>query len=242
MQNPIFKWLEQKPIVQKIGPCKFSELPQPYRDQFTSGNVHSAAGQFFPYKSSSATVAWAIFFSCIYILPAFVIIYAIPYYIYQDSTLVPRIIEDLTSGLFPFLVIITIFGAIVWITVFMLKMGWQSLARVAAWRKMQQAITRGEHHYGLLLDEQNLVFRHGEHFDDYTCAVLPKHTINKCFVSKVRVWFPKQSFDINVVKLYYVDKQEQSNELVLREHFSLSALEMCDQIQAWLGTDYGERG
>lgn len=220
--------------MQKIGPCRFSELPQKYRVCFASGDLKSAEGMFFPYEPSSSAIPWAIFLSLLYIVPAFIIIYAGAYYIYQDPTLVSRIFADMTSGFVPFLVGFTIFGVIAWGIVYMLKTGWQSVASAVVSIKIKRAIAVGKYHYGLLLDEDGLVVHHGDYSDDYRCAFLPKSAITDSFVSKVRVWFPKQSFDIDVVKLRYVAGQNHVDELVLREHFSMPATEMHAQIQRWL--------
>ena len=220
--------------MQKIGPCKFSELPRSYRDALESGTPHAVAEHFFPYAPSPSAVFWAGFFSILYILPAVIVLCAGPYYVLQDSTLAPRILADMTSSLPRFLVGFAIFGTIAWGLAQMLNLGLRALARAVTSVRMARAAAEGKCHYGLLLDEQGLAFRHGDYFAEHSCAFLPKSAIESCGVGKVRVWFPKRSFDVDVVRIYYSDGRGHSRELLLRERFSMTVREMCDRIREWL--------
>ena len=164
-------------IVQKIGPCKFSELPQPYRNQFESGEFRAGTNPqatFFPYKPSFMAMLMAILLSAMYIVPVLLLIYAGLYSVFKDSTLISRILTDMTAGVLQFMVIVAIFGTIVWSTYFMLKMSRRAFAGAAAWSKVKRAAPPGKHHYGLLLDEQSLVLRHGEHLQIIPVPFCPK--------------------------------------------------------------------
>ncbi len=220
--------------MQKIGPCEFSELPQRYRDRFESGNIHSVAGQFLPYKPSSVALPVAASASIIYILPALGLIFTLPYYFYKDTTLLSRIINEMTSGVIQFLVPLVIFGVIAWGVYFMLSVGLRSVTNATFWIKNKRAKADGKHHYGLLLDDPNLVLRQGEHLTDYTCAFVPKSAIQECFADNIWIKGVKRRIKIDVVKVRYVDEQKYPQELVLREDFSMSARDMSDQIQQWL--------
>ncbi|MEM7345401.1 MAG: hypothetical protein AAF485_14265 [Chloroflexota bacterium] len=223
--------------IKKIGSCQFLELPQQYQDLFESNHLNGSMTQFFPYKPSFSAVPKAIFLSLAYILPALIVVFGAPYAVYQDPTLVSRIINDLTSGVIQFLVIAAIFSLIISVTYFMLDMGIRALGDWAVWARTRRAAETETYHYGLLLDEDNLVLRSGNHFEDYNSAFIPKGMIKTCFVSQIRVEGSKQNFNINVVKLRYVDEQKERKELALKEQFSMSAAEMCDIIQQWLITN-----
>lgn len=220
--------------MRKIGPCRFSELPERYRDRLISGKPNADAERFFPYQPPFFAVLEAVFFSLIYLVPVLIVVCTAPYHVYRNPTLIPRIFEDMTSGGVQFFGILAIFGVIAWGLFFMSRMGSKAVARAAVRIRIQGAAALGRRHYGLLLDAEGLVLRHGEHYAEYICAFLPKSAIKDCFVATIRVWFPKRSYDVEVVKIRYVDEQGQANELELREEFSLSAAEMCEEIRAWL--------
>ena len=223
-----------KNIVQKIGPCKFLELPQQYRDLYESGDIHLSSGQFFPYKPSGTAIPMAIFPGVLYLVFVFGLIFMLPYYFLQDTARLSRLIDGLTAGVIPFLVTLAIFGVLIWGIYFMLSNGLKAVTAAKTAIAVKQQTEVGKNHYGLLLDEQNLVLRHGEEFADYTCAFLPKNGINTCFATHIWVEGSKHRVKVDVVKIRFVDEEGYSDELEMRGYFSLTVPEMSDQIQQWL--------
>ncbi len=221
-------------VVQKIGPCRFPELPQEYRDQFESGNIHLADGQFFAYKPSGVAIPMAIFPGVLYLVFGIGLIFMLPTYFLQDTARLSRLVDGLTAGVIPFLVTLAIFGVLIWGIYYMLSNGFKAVAGAITWIKVKQQSKAGKNHYGLLLDEQNLVLRHGEEFEDYACAFMPKRAITNCFASQIWVEGAKHRIKRDVVKIRFVDEQGYATELVLKEYFSATAAEMAGQIQQWL--------
>lgn len=219
--------------MHEIGPCTFSQLPQHYQELFGAGQFRNDAHQFFPSKPSTAAVPMAAFFSILYLFPAVGITAWLASLVYQDPTSISRVLSDATSGWGPFVIICILVALFVGGVTAMLSTGIRALADARVWFKTRRALREGAQHYGLLLDGENLVVRHGDHFDDYRCAFLPRSAITECFVGQERVHAAKRSYVIDVVKIWYLDDELKVRELVLKEHFGLPAAEMCEQIQQW---------
>ncbi|MFK8012234.1 MAG: hypothetical protein AB8B80_09355 [Marinicellaceae bacterium] len=220
-------------MTQVIGPCQFADLPKFYQDQFISGNIKSFI-HYHPCKLPQNAIFTAIFFGLAYLLPSLYLIIHGTYTLIKNPSLVERIYQDLTSGLGFLLVGLVIFAVIVFGLYKLLKMAWFSLVRAYASIKINHDLINNTQHYGLLLDAKNLVLRHGEHFDDYVCAILPKDSIKSYAVHKIRVWFPKHSYNINVVTIEYVNNQNELQKININERFDLDALAMKKIIHDWV--------
>jgi len=107
------------------------------------------------------------------------------------------------------------------------------LARAYASRKINRDLDKNGKHYGLLLDENNLVLRHGEYFDDYVCAILPKDLIKSYTANRIRVWFPKHSYNINVLTIEYTNRQKEVHKINLKERFDMDVMTMKNIIHEW---------
>ena len=219
--------------MQKIGSCDFSELPQEYRDLFEAGDIHLAAGQFFPYKPSGVAIPMAIIPGALYLVFGVGLIFMLPYYFLQDTARLSRLLDGLTAGVFPFLVTLAIFGVLIWGIYFTLSNGLKAVAAAIIAIDAKRQAEVGKHHYGLLLDEKHLVLQHGEEFDDYTCAFLPKNAITNSFATQIWVEGTKHRIKHDVVKIHFINEQGYADTLVVREYFSTTAAEMAEQIQQW---------
>ena len=220
--------------MQIIGPLKYSELPKKYHQIFESGQFDSIKGDYRECNPPSSAMITAVFFSIIYLLPSVFILISGIHLFLEKPKLISQIVEDLSSG-FGFLIIgIILFSIIVWGLYLMLKMAWHSWLRVGHWMQVNNRKNNDKSGFGFLLDEHNLVFRHSEYFDEYTCAFLPKTSIISHKSDKIRFWFPKQSYNINVVKIQYKDEQQQIRELIIKERFSMTASNMNQLIQQWV--------
>lgn len=222
--------------MQKIGPLQLEELPKKYQDQFESGATGPNT-RHFPFVPSDGSPLMAIFFTLIYILPAlFLLFYGIPFYVARNPDMIGRIITDWVSGLGPFLVTTIILGVIFGGIFWMLWMGWLSLKNAYVWyfhTPQREALAPGL--YGILIDPENLVIRHGDSFADFSCAFFPKESITQSFTStlRIRLETDKQPRFVDVVKVRFVDEEKVSNELVLYEDFSLKADELQQVISSW---------
>ena len=220
---------------QKIGPLQFFELPQSYQDQFNSGEINSA-NRFYPFVPSETSLPMAIFFTLVYILPAlFFIFYGIPYLLTQNPELIGRIISDWFSGLGPFIVLTIILGVIFGGLFWMLWMGWLSLKNLVVWFRTRRPRPTGEGVYGIIFDEENMVIRSGDYFADFSCAFLPKESIDQSFTSTLRIRHEtqKQPTFIDVVKIRFRDVEGLMNELILKEEFSQTADKLQQVISNW---------
>jgi hypothetical protein len=219
--------------MKKIGPIQFLELPQLYQDQFKSGRI-APSTQFFAFKPSETSILFAVFLSIIYLLPALgLIFYGIPTYIFRNPEIIARLIRDILTGRGPFLILTVILGVIFGGLFWMLWMGWLALKNGIFLLNAKRSDANNVEAYGLLFDTQNLVIRHGDHFDHYLCAFLPKEMVTESFADIVRVNSGRHAIDINVVKIWYMTENKLSRELVLNEHFGLSAAEMQQMISDW---------
>jgi len=217
---------------QVIGPCQFTDLPKYYQDQFNSCSINPSI-QYFPCKQPNNAILVAVFFGTAYLLPSLYLIIHGIYALLMNPSLVDRIYQDLTSGVGFLLVGLIIFAVIVYGLYWLLKMAWFSLARAYASIKINRDLDKNGKHYGLLLDENNLVLRHGEYFDDYVCAIIPKDLIKSYATNKIRVWFPKHSYNINVLTIEYTNSQKEVHKINLKERFDMDALTMKNIIHEW---------
>lgn len=216
-----------------MGPCEFSELPERYRVAFEKGRIDKKVARFFPCQVPTNAISSALFFAAIYLIPAIYLTVAGTVALMQKRELVSRMISDMTSGWLMLLVGLLIAATVVWGLYLMLKTGLHACYRAQAWKQIKQTLSTADSHYGLILDENNLVFRHGEYFDESTCGWLTKAAIRSCRVKQIKVWFPKRSYFIDVVSVQYVDDQQQ-HELILKERFGMTAVTMCQQLEKWL--------
>ena len=178
----------------------------------------------------------AIFFTLVYILPAlFLLFYGIPYLLTQNPDLIARIISDWVSGLGQFIVLTIILGIIFGGLFWMLWMGWLSLKNLFVWFRTKRPDSLGEGKYGIIFDKENMVIRTGDHFSDFSCAYLPKESIDQSFTSTVRVRYEtqKQAEFIEVVKIRFRNVEGLMSEIILKEEFSLTADELHQVISNW---------
>ena len=137
------------------------------------------------------------------------------------------------------LVFLAIATVIIWSLGWMLRTCWLAWLRLRSWQTIKAQMAGTKAHHGLLLDEHNLVFCHGEHFDEYTCGWLPKSAIQSCEATAIRQWFPKHSYYIKVVRIQYTDPKDETQELILKERFGMGTEEMSSVIKEWAGSGNG---
>jgi len=226
---------------QILGPCEFSELPQPYQNQFEAGTIHRQKGQFYPYQAGGVAVFLAVFLGLVYLLPALMVIYMTLDVCFTRPDLVRRVLSDMFSGILPFLGLTAIFGVLIGVTWFMLLNGLRAVIGAVVFFEIKEAAADDKRHYGLLLDQHSLVYRHGDYFEDHQCVFLPKKQIEQAFVGVIRVEGAKRSYNKEVVKIHYRDEGEQVRALILKVDFSTPVKTLADQIQRWLAdeTIYG---
>jgi len=220
-------------MTQIIGKCSYSELPEHYRKQYESGRFGSSV-KFWKCAVPPNAIFLAILFSLLYIVPALFIIISGIFTAINKPQLINRMIEDLSSGIGFLLIGLLIFSVIVWGLYCLLNMGWRSLMRAQAALKLNSKYSNDNNHYGLMLDSQYLIIRNAESFDDYQCAILPKNSIKNHKVCKVRIWFPKHSYYVNVVKIEYVNENQLTQEMLIKERYNMTSVELNKQIQQWL--------
>lgn len=221
--------------MQKIGPLQLAELPQRYQEQFESGEI-AANSRFYPFVPSDVSLPLAIFLTLIYILPAlFLLFYGIPYYLSRSPELIGEIMSEWVTGLTPFLLLMVIFGVIFGGLFWMLWLGWLSLKNVFVWFRTKPPAPLGAGKYGIIFDQENMVIRHGDSFADFSCAFLPKESIKQSFTSTLRIRseMDKTARFIDVIKIRFVNEEKRSDELVLKEEFSLAADELQQIISSW---------
>ena len=221
------------------GPCQVTELPAPYRERFTSGSINELKGQFFPGQIPNNAMAAAVLFGLMYFLPVVYLLLSGLLAGYQRAPWISRVAESLASGWVMMAVGLAIGLVIGSGLVWMLRMSWLAWLRLLSWQTIKGQLAGAKAHHGLLLDEHNLVFCHGEHFDAYTCGWLPKTTIRSCEATAIRQWFPKHSFYIQAVNIQYTDQHGQIQELILKERFGMGAEEMSGVIKEWAGSGNG---
>lgn len=119
--------------------------------------------------------------------------------------------------------------------------GWMLLMGIRAWQNVRVMMNtkvpelNQSEKYGIIIDEDNFVVRHGDHFADFSCIYLPRESIEQSFTSTLRIRHEtdKQPRYINVVKIRYLNLEDSIEELVLRETFSLSSDELHRIINDW---------
>ena len=214
---------------------EFFELPKKYQDQFTKGHM-PVNGQFFPFQPAESTWFSAIFYTLVYLVPAFgILFYIVPFYFLGNPTTRERILNDMTSGLVPMLATITLFLVIFSISIWMLVMGWRAWQNVRVMMNTKVPELNQSEKYGIIIDEENFVVRHGDHFADFSCIYLPRESIEQSFTStlRIRTEADKHPRYINVVKIRYLNNEDSIEELVLWERFSLSSDELHRIINDW---------
>ncbi len=218
-----------------IGPCSFRELPPYYQEQFKNGTIADADGQFFAFEASDSAVPGAVIMGLTNLLPAVGIILVGAYYLARNPAYIGRVFGDMFSGIGPFIMVVGLMLLLFFSLFVMLRSGWGSITEARIWWMMRRA-PEGVHHYGMLIDDENLVLRHGNRLVPPTCAIFPRDSIKTCFASTVRSEGPKNYYDIPVVKLhYYAQKSDElPTEFVLRLFYGLSAEKTATLIKKWL--------
>jgi len=216
----------------KPGYCTPEDLPEPYCEHFARGTVKQLAGQFFPAATPNNVISMAVLLGLMYLLPTLFLLYSGLLAWYSRAPWLARISEDLSGSWGKQAVGLVILAVIVIGMAWMLRMSWLAWLRFNTWRTIKHSTPDSDHH-GLLLDDQYLVFRHGEHFDEHCCGWVPKSSITGSRVKTIRHWFPKHSYDIQVVSLTYLS-DDHNKELVIKERFGMSAVEMVNEIECWL--------
>jgi hypothetical protein len=210
-------------------------LPQPYRDHFLAGTVNQLPGRFFPAAIPRHVISMAVLFGLMYLLPAVFLLYSGLVAWYTRAPWLARISEDLSGSWGKLAVGLVILAVIVGGLGWMLRMSWLAWLRCRTWTVIKRS-TPEEAHYGLLLGDQHLVFRHGEHFDEHSCGWLAKSAITRCQVKTVRHWFPKRSYPVDVMSLHH-KKAGQIHELLIPERFGMSAKVMGEEVNRWLQSE-----
>jgi hypothetical protein len=167
-----------------------------------------------------------------YLLTTFFLMYSALVAWYSWAPWLARISEDLSGHWGKQAVGLVILAVIVDGLVWMLRLSWLAWQRFTTRRSIRHR-TLDNDHLGLLLDDQCLVFCHGENFGEQHCGWLPKNSITSCRVKTVRHWFPKRSIQVNVMCLQYQHGGQQQ-ELIIPERFGLSAHKMVAEVERWL--------
>ena len=221
------------------GPCQVTELPAPYRERFTSGTIQELEGRFFPGQIPNNAITATVVFGLMYFLPAvFLIVSGLSAW-YQRAPWISRVADSVSGSWVMLLVFLAIATVIIWSLGWMLRTCWLAWLRLRSWQTIKAQMAGTKAHHGLLLDEHNLVFCHGEHFDEYTCGWLPKSAIQSCEATAIRQWFPKHSYYIKVVRIQYTDPKDETQELILKERFGMGTEEMSSVITEWAGSGNG---
>ncbi|MEM8858333.1 MAG: hypothetical protein AAGD96_08435 [Chloroflexota bacterium] len=218
-----------------IGAVEFFELPKKYQDQFTKGHM-PVSGRFYPFKVVEGSWFVAILFTLIYLIPALAIsVYIVPVYFLGNPASRERIFNDLTSGIGPMIATIILFLILFALVAWMLVMSWRAWQNVRVLLNTKTPDLNQSEKYGIIIDDENFVLRHGDHFADYACVFLPRASIEQSFTStlRIRTEADKQARYINVVKVRYLNNNDSIEELVFREDFSLSSDELHRIINDW---------
>ena len=197
-----------------------------------AGTVRQLPGRFYPAAIPNHVISMAVLTGLMYLLPGLFLMYSALVAWYSRAPWLARISEDLSGHWGKQAIGMVILTVIVAGLVWMLRMSWLAWLRFTTWRSISQR-TLDNDHLGLLLDDQFLVFCHGEHFDEHQAGWLPKNSITNCRVKTVRHWFPKRSFQVTVTCLQYQHGGQQQ-ELIIPERFGLTAHKMADEIERWL--------
>lgn len=219
--------------METIGPCTFSQLPEHYQELFKSGQAHQRARRFLPYKSDGCVIPMLIFLGIPFLVIALSVVVIGGRALVNNPDVVAQVLQDAVSSWKTFFLLLVIILMLVGGMMGMLAIGWQSVADALVWFRMRGARGSGAQYYGLRLDRENLVIRHGDHGDEYTCAFIPRSAMTECFVDKIRVEGAKHARYIDVVKIWYKDDTLKEWEMVLKEHFDTPAKEMRAMIQSW---------
>jgi len=200
-----------------------------------AGTVRQLPGWFYPAAIPHNAISLAVLFGLMYLLPALYLMYSGLVAWYSRAPWLSRISEDLSGHWGKQAVGLVILAVVVAGLIWMLRMSWLAWQRFTTWRIIRQN-TPSNDQYGLLLGDQHLVFRHGEYFDEHHCGWLPKNSIVGCRVNTVRHWFPKRSFQVNVMSLNY-QQDGQQHELLIPERFGMTAQQMVGAVEQWLQSD-----
>jgi hypothetical protein len=217
-------------VEQKIGPCRFSELPQQFQEQISAGTLHQTRGWFTAYRPSWGDVPIAIFVALITVVPGALAFLLLPMIAVQ---LLTRLLAGSASGL-EFVIVMVVLGLIGVIAYFaLLRPGMASLC--TAWNGIQtrRAQRQGREHYGLLLAPQGLLLRHGNQLQPFDCAFLPRKAVQVAEFQSIRERSGRGYHLVEVVVISYHDAQGELKQLQLRDMFATPPRAIAAAIQRW---------
>jgi hypothetical protein len=219
-------------VEQKIGPCRFSELPQQFQEQISAGTLHQARGWFTAYRPAWGDLPIAIFVALITVVPGALALLVLPM---VALPLFARLLSG-TANWIEFMIVMAVLGLIGVIAYFaLLRPGMASVR--TAWNGIQarRAQRQGREHYGLLLAPQGLLLRHGDQLQPFDCAFLPRKTVQAAEFQIIRERSGRGYRNVEVVVISYRDAQGELKWLQLRDMFATPPRAIAAAIQRWVG-------
>jgi hypothetical protein len=218
-------------VEQKIGPCRFHELPQQFQDQITAGTLHQTRGWFTAYRPAWEDIPIAIFGALITVVPGALTFLVLPMFALQ---LLARLLAGSASWIevVIVLVVLGLMGVVAYFA--LLRPGIASIT--TAWNGIQtrRAQRQGRQHYGLLLAPQGLLLHHGDQLQPFSCVFLPRKAVQTAEFQTIRERAARGYRNVDVVVISYCDAQGQTQRLLLRDMFATPPHAIALAIQRWI--------
>ncbi len=220
--------------MQKIGSVIFSELPPTYQDQFLSGNVEKDT-QFYPFQPAEGTAGSAFARLLFYGIPTVGILYLIPNYLLPNRERLNEQVSELVAPQWQGATLALLFSIGLSLLVWMLWQTWRAWRNLRVQQKIKPPSPQGDGIFGILIDSENFVVRHGDPFAEFEYAFIPQESIIQSFTSSMRFRHQaeKVSRFIDVVRIRFANHEKITEELVFKEEFALTAEELHQIINDW---------
>lgn len=226
--------MTQKNAAQ-IGRMWLSELPSPYQEVFQAGTAHEQDGIFIPLEEQGCASIINGAISLIYLVPGLMIFIWFPLNVifrWQDTlAALQRIIQgDWRDWLF----LIILIALLVVVGGFMTRAGWRGIR--SAYAELNSLRTRqaGQHHYGLLFDDQALVYSRPD-FEQPNAFYLPRRMITRIERSTEMVEGAKRRYRRDCVRIGYRYKKRDRVAIISDHRFEISIADLTEALQSWAG-------
>ncbi len=164
-----------------------------------------------------------------------VLFYLIPYYLIPNRESLAERIREVVSTPWQGAALALLFSVGISVLVWMLWQTWLAWRNVRIQRKIKRPNPQGEEIFGILVDAENLVIRHGDSFGEFEYAFIPRESIIQSFTSSMRVRHEAEKVArfIDVVRIRFANHDKITEEIVIKEEFSLTAAELHQVINDW---------
>ncbi|MGF1574872.1 MAG: hypothetical protein ACFCU9_02835 [Cyanophyceae cyanobacterium] len=216
----------------RVGLCRFRDLPQRYQEALNQGTLHQLEGHFFSAQQDLFVASLTAFFGLLILgIPGSLTMMLGIMVLAQEMRRMIQGSQSLGAGL---IVIGLGLSMSLFAYLCLFKPGLASLRLLLASYRVKRSQPQNIHHYGLLLTDEDLVIRHVDYLQPFTCAWIPKDRIESCHLRQMAEHRGKKTYFIEVMGVLYQSKQGQSKELIVREDHFGSLKNLHQSTQRWL--------